>query len=835
MTSSAAKKLMYRRFQHFRNISSTGLPSNSMDDKGTPIADIDDAIDVRTNNRLAKFISVWSALNDGVIAPDDLCNHLLHVYHTVIFEVQRYWILCLLQLCAKYNQNFAEALRKQEQTLLDIEKSGSANLQMKLSQILKLLNICPSQSMKFSSTDVNESWLPDKYVNGEMTEMFYYDLQKASVALSTHEFRKRIRNLRDANAKGCVDKNELEACLKKLEKQEDVWNFVLEHYDPKLPIREDGLFLPRQTNYDKLCRIKAQKSKLGEPCKYAKDTLMQIKKATESTTKVKDEKEINQQCTSPVDVDSSDGGSQANKGHENTKTTAHPQGEKQTMQGQGASTHTPYPQAKSEVDKRSECSTNLNNAQDGNNTVPTRETLNNTGSPRHLDKGRQECASSTNPSYSQGENKDSLTNRISVRPNCNARDENELKQTRGNPTSTDCYQAKSEVDKRSECSTNLNNAQDGNNTVPTRETLNNTDSPRGYPQSVRDVYYSSTNRAPLENEIRQMNIFSSIPSSVHDLDKGRQECASSTNPSYSQGENKDSLTNRISVRPNCNARDENELKQTRGNPTSTDCYQGGSQANKGHENPKTTAYPQGEKQTMQGQGASTHTPYPQAKSEVDKRSECSTNLNNAQDGNNTVPTRETLNNTGSPRHLDKGRQECASSTNPSYSQGENKDSLTNRISVRPNCNARDENELKQTRGNPTSTDCYQGGSQANKGHENPKTTAYPQGEKQTMQGQGASTHTPYPQAKSEVDKRSECSTNLNNAQDGNNTVPTRETLNNTGSPRGGNKTDVVHRFQINALALRILTFPPNGFTFAILATKGCRHGQLFNFIDEGVK
>ncbi|KAM7536896.1 hypothetical protein Aperf_G00000081442 [Anoplocephala perfoliata] len=304
-----------------------------MDDKGTPIADIDDAIDVRTNNRLAKFISVWSALNDGVIAPDDLCNHLLHVYHTVIFEVQRYWILCLLQLCAKYNQNFAEALRKQEQTLLDIEKSGSANLQMKLSQIYK-----------FSSTDVNESWLPDKYVNGEATEIFYYDLQKASVALSTHEFRKRIRDLLDANANGCVDKNELEACLKKLEKQEDVWNFVLEHYDPKLPIREDGLFLPRQTNYDKLCRIKAQKSKLGEPCKYAKDTLMQIKKATESKAEAKDEKEINQQCTSPMDVDSSDyenqtnqgqgtptnivdlqGGSQANKGHENTKTTAHPQ------------------------------------------------------------------------------------------------------------------------------------------------------------------------------------------------------------------------------------------------------------------------------------------------------------------------------------------------------------------------------------------------------------------------------------------------------------------------------------------------------------------------------
>ncbi|KAM7536523.1 hypothetical protein Aperf_G00000081458 [Anoplocephala perfoliata] len=270
------------------------------------------------------------------------------------------------------------------------------------------------------------------------------------------------------------------------------------------------------------------------------------------------------------------------------------------MQGQGTSTDTPYPQAKNEVDQRSECSTNLNNAhlettgyknsinssylQDGNNTVPSGETLNNTDSPRgHSENRLDKRSSSTKLKRVHSEN------RIDKRS-----------------SSTELKRAKNEVDQRSECSTNLNNAhlettgyknsinssylQDGNNTVPSGETLNNTDSPRG--------------------------------------------------------ENKDSLTNRISVRPNCNARDENELKQTRGNPTSTDCYQGGSQANKGHENTKTTAHPQ-------------------AKNEVDQRSECSTNLNNAQlettgyknsinssylqDGNNTVPSGETLNNTDSPR------------------------------------------------------------------------------------------------------------------------------------------------------------------------------------------
>ncbi|KAM7536468.1 hypothetical protein Aperf_G00000081416 [Anoplocephala perfoliata] len=210
----------------------------------------------------------------------------------------------------------------------------------------KLLNICPSQSTKFSSTNVNESWLPDKYVNGEMTEMFYYDLQKASAALSTHEFRKRIRDLRDANAKGCVDKNELEACIKTLEKQEEVWNFVLENYNPKLPTKEADTFPPRQINDSIISKVKEQKSKLQEPCKYAKENLIKIKNDIESKSEAKAE---NGTCLACGNYRQDE--NEKSWEYRNSTSAGHPQVETEIIQGNRVTINTEYPQVENKINQ----------------------------------------------------------------------------------------------------------------------------------------------------------------------------------------------------------------------------------------------------------------------------------------------------------------------------------------------------------------------------------------------------------------------------------------------------------------------------------------------------
>lgn len=180
--------------------------ANFMDNKLTPISDVEGAYDVCTANRLAKFTSVWSALRDGLITPPDLCSHLLHVYCTVLFEVQRYWILCLLQFCANYNSEMLKTLQGYKDTLCAFEESASENERIKLNQILMLVDI---NRLKSDKDMHSSSWLPNKYVNGELTELFYYDLQKALANLSSSIFRKRINGLTKSKSE-YVDESDID-------------------------------------------------------------------------------------------------------------------------------------------------------------------------------------------------------------------------------------------------------------------------------------------------------------------------------------------------------------------------------------------------------------------------------------------------------------------------------------------------------------------------------------------------------------------------------------------------------------------------------------------------
>ncbi|VDO11804.1 unnamed protein product [Rodentolepis nana] len=205
--------------------------------------------DVCTANRLANFTSVWSALRDRLITPTDLCNHLLRAYCAVIFEVQRYWILCLLQFCASYNSELLKALEGYKDTLCDFEKSASENVRIKLSQI---------------------------DLDGELTELYYYDLQKAFANLYSAPFRRRVKDLTKSNSE-CVKESEIDDCLEQIEKGESIWTHILTFYDPKLPDKDDKLFLKRSTHPDIVHKFESQKQKYTKPFGDAKDGLLRLK------------------------------------------------------------------------------------------------------------------------------------------------------------------------------------------------------------------------------------------------------------------------------------------------------------------------------------------------------------------------------------------------------------------------------------------------------------------------------------------------------------------------------------------------------------------------------
>nr|CDS26537.1 gag pol polyprotein [Hymenolepis microstoma] len=257
-------------------LSSRSAANNStdfMEEKQTPISDVEGAYDVCTDNRLAKFTSIWSALRDGLITPTDLCNHLLHVYCTVIFEVQRYWILCLLQFCANYSNELLEILKGYKDTLCEFEKSASENERTKLTQILMLLD---NHSLTSDKDMHSSSWLPNKYVNGELTELFYYDLQKAFAKLSSSKFRKRINALTKSKSE-CINENDIDDCLEQVNKCESIWTHILTYYDPKLPVKEDKLFLSRCTHPEVLQNFECQRQKYSAPFGNAKEDLLGLK------------------------------------------------------------------------------------------------------------------------------------------------------------------------------------------------------------------------------------------------------------------------------------------------------------------------------------------------------------------------------------------------------------------------------------------------------------------------------------------------------------------------------------------------------------------------------